>query len=371
MKTLAIFGSTGSIGTTSLKVLKKNKKKFKLLYLSANTNYKKLKIQASKFSPERILLTNQELNKKKNLYDKSIILERDLFKKKTKIDFVVSGISGYDAMNFNFKLLKISKNLLIANKETIICGGKVFLNQAKKKKCNLIPIDSEHHCIDYFVKNFNLKKNIKKIYITASGGPFLKKKFKYKENLKDVLLHPTWKMGKKITVNSSTFANKVAELFEAKILFNLKRNQIDFKIDETSKVHAVFELKNNMSFFVSHNPSMELSISNGLNVSNNIITNFSDFNFKLINPDLVKFPIIKIGYRILNELSESGMIFFIVFNERLVDLYLNNKINYGDIGKILVKLFSKKNILYKSKTVMKTKAQILKTINFAKSFKIC
>ena len=371
MKTLAIFGSTGSIGATSLKILKKNKKKFKLLYLSANNNYKKLKIQEMQFFPQKILLTNQDLNKKLYNNDKSIILEKDLFKKKNKIDYVISGVSGYDSINFNFKLLKISKNLLIANKETIICGGKIFLDQAKKKKCNLIPIDSEHHCIDYFVKNFNSKKSLKKIYITASGGPFLKKKFKYNENINNVLSHPTWKMGKKITVNSSTFANKIAELFEAKILFNLKKNQIDFKIEETSKIHAIIELKNNISIFISHRPSMELSISNSLNVSNNVTGNISNYNFKLVDPDLTKFPIVKVGYKILHKLNDSGMILFIVFNERLVDLYLSGNINYGDISKILVKVFSNKEILNKAKVSMKSIKDILKTIKFAKSYYLC
>ena len=178
-------------------------------------------------------------------------------------------------------------------------------------------------------------------------------------------------MGKKITVNSSTFANKIAELFEAKILFNLKKNQIDFKIEETSKIHAIIELKNNISIFISHRPSMELSISNSLNVSNNVTGNISNYNFKLVDPDLTKFPIVKVGYKILHKLNDSGMILFIVFNERLVDLYLSGNINYGDISKILVKVFSNKEILNKAKVSMKSIKDILKTIKFAKSYYLC
>ena len=178
MKTLAIIGSTGSIGKSALEVYKKNKKNFKLIALAANTNLNKLIKQYSKFKPRNIFLIsdNEKKKKKKYLISKKVFLKE----RKKKIDYAISGVSGYNAININFELIKISKKLLIANKETIVCGGKVFLDLAKKYKCEIIPIDSEHHCIDYFLKSFNLKKDIKKIYITASGGPFLnytRKKF--------------------------------------------------------------------------------------------------------------------------------------------------------------------------------------------------
>ena len=197
MKTLAIIGSTGSIGKSALKVYEKNKKNFKLITLAANTNLNKLIKQYLKFKPKNIfLISNNKKTKdfKKNLISKDFFLKSN----KKKIDYVISGASGYDAININFELIKISKKLLIANKETIICGGKIFLDLAKKYKCEIIPIDSEHHCIDYFLKSFNFKKDIKKIYITASGGPFLNKKINYNEKLNKVINHPTWKMGKKL-----------------------------------------------------------------------------------------------------------------------------------------------------------------------------
>ena len=176
-------------------------------------------------------------------------------------------MSGYEAINLNFNLLKISKKLLIANKETIICGGNVFLKRAKQNKCEILPIDSEHHCIDFFLKYFDLKKNIKKIYLTASGGPFLKKKINYNEKLLKVIKHPTWKMGKKISVDSSTFANKVLELFEAKILFNLPSNKLGIKIESRSNTHAIINLKNNI-FFDYSLPQYENTIANCLEVNN-------------------------------------------------------------------------------------------------------
>ena len=149
MKTLAIIGSTGSIGKSALEVYENNKKIFKLIALAANTNLNKLIKQYLKFKPQNIfLISDCDIKKEKKKY----LITKKIFLKKTKkkIDYVISGASGYDAIKVNFELIKISKKLLIANKETIVCGGKVFLELAKKHKCEVIPIDSEHHCIDLF-----------------------------------------------------------------------------------------------------------------------------------------------------------------------------------------------------------------------------
>jgi len=351
MSTLAIFGSTGSIGKTSLKIFKKNKKKFNLLYLSAHNNYRKLKYLEKKFKPKKIILTNKKLNEVTYLNDKKIILEKDLFdkkKNKKKIDYVISGVSGYEAISLNFKLLKITKNLLIANKETIICGGNIFLRQAKKYGCNLIPIDSEHYCINYFFDRLN-KSNIneiEKIYLIASGGSLLNKKIKYNEKLNIVLNHPNWKMGKKITIDSSNLANKVLELFEAKYLFNIPGNKLEILIEPTSNTHAIIKFNNELYFTIMHKPAMEIPISNSLNV--NISKKFSLKNLKVnfISPDSKKFPIINLGYKILRENGHAAMIFFTVINDRLANLYLESKIKYGDISFLLVKNF-KRNILVK------------------------
>ena len=345
MNTLAIFGSTGSIGKTSLKIFKKNKKNFNLLYLSAHNDYRKLKYLESKFNPKKIILTNKKLNELKHLNDKNIILEKNLFKKnKKKIDYVISGVSGYDAIDFNFKLLKITKNLLIANKETIICGGHIFLKQAKKFNCNLIPIDSEHHCIDFFFNNLNKfnKSEIEKVYLIASGGPFLYKKNKYNEKLKNVLKHPNWKMGDKITIDSSNLSNKVLELFEAKILFNLPGNKLEILIEPTSNTHAIIKFKNQLHFTIMHKPKMEIPISNALKVNNDNTIAFKNFNMSLNRPDINKFPIVKIGYKILRNYGHAAMIFFTVINDRLARLYIKNEIKYGDISFFLVKVFNNK-----------------------------
>ena len=337
MKTLAIIGSTGSIGKSALEVYKKNKKNFKLIALAANTNLNKLIKQYSKFKPRNIFLIsdNEKKKKKKYLISKKVFLKE----RKKKIDYAISGVSGYNAININFELIKISKKLLIANKETIVCGGKVFLDLAKKYKCEIIPIDSEHHCIDYFLKSFNLKKDIKKIYITASGGPFLNKRINYNEKLNKVINHPTWKMGKKISVDSSTFANKVLELFEAKILFQLPNNKLGIKIESKSNTHAIIRLSNNIILPIMHTPNMVIPISNCLGVSNNLQINLDNFSSKYYDVDVKKFPIVKLGYYILKNCTQAGFIIFTVLNQRLVEKYLKNEVKYGEIVDKLVKLF--------------------------------
>lgn len=370
MKTLAVIGSTGSIGKSSLNVYLKNKKKFKLLFLSTYSNHQEIDRQFKKFRPRYYnILLKEKINLLK--YKKKIIDLNFFLKNKIKIDYVVSGLGSFDALKYNFELLKISKNLLIANKETLICGGKIFLNKAKKYNCKILPIDSEHHCIDYFIKNFDCKNSLKKITILASGGPFFKKKPKFKESIKNVLNHPNWKMGKIITVNSSTMANKVLELFEAKILFNLPNKKIDIKIEKKSLVHAIITLKNNINFLIAHTPNMEIPISNCLGLDNKY--SFSNYlnseKIKIDSLDVKNYSIVKIGYKVL-EYGHASMIIFTVLNERLVKLFLNSKIFYGDISLKLEKLFKNKEIVNISKKCIKSKSDIYNLINYSQNIKI-
>lgn len=370
MKSLAIIGSTGSIGKSALKVYEDNKKYFKLKYLAANTNYKKLNYQREKYKPSKIFL----LNDKKKLYEipkyKLTNVNDALKSDQKKIDFVISGISGYDLISINLKLLKISKKLLIANKETIICGGKFFLNYAKKNKCQIIPIDFEHYCLDFFLKNFKNINKIKKYFIVASGGPFLEKPIKKNYDIAKSTNHPTWKMGQEISVNSSNFANKTLELFEAKILFNIPSEKISIRVEKTSSIHAVIKLENNFYFPIMHKPIMELPISDALGLSNNFDFNNPVMKLDLLKPNYIKFPIIKLGYKILADYGHVGMIFFTVFNSKLVKLYLNRQIKYGDISNSLVKAFHNKKIIKLLNKKILSMQDVYKTIKIAEEVKI-
>ncbi|WP_440680264.1 1-deoxy-D-xylulose-5-phosphate reductoisomerase [Candidatus Pelagibacter sp. HIMB1517] len=369
MKTLAIIGSTGSIGNSALKVYKNHKKKFKLIYLCANSNIAKLSKQIKEFKPQNaFLLDDKKIPKNKNL--KLLNKNYALRYKQKKIDYVISGVSGYDSLNINLKLVRISKNLLIANKETIICGSNYFLDYAKKNNCNIIPIDSEHYCLNFFIKNFNIQNLIDEVYLVASGGPFLEKKIRYNENVKNVISHPTWKMGKKISVDSSTFANKILELFEAKILFKLNKNKIKILIEKKSNVHAIIKLKNNLYFPIMHKPNMIIAISNSLNVTNYFKMQLENLKIFFKEPDLKKFPIIKLGYKILRNYNNAGALLFTVINQRLVELYLKGKINYGEISHILVKVFKQKKLINLSRKKLNNLNDINRLIEFGQELKL-
>ena len=366
MKSLAIFGATGSVGKSALRVYEKNKKNFNLVYLSAHTNYKKLALYKKKYNPKKIILTSSNIK----INNKNLSTFSSILKNRKKIDFCISGVSGFEALHFNLKLLKISKKLLIANKETIICGGKFFLDEAKKNNCEIIPIDSEHYCIDYFFNFFKDKKLIEKVYIIASGGPFLRKKIRYNENIRNVLNHPTWKMGNKIMVDSSNLSNKVMELFEAKILFNIPGDKLKILIENTSKIHAIIELKNKMYFPIMHVPNMQIPIAGGLNLNNKFSLKLEKLKIELIRENSKKFPVTNLGYKILKLNNHSLMIFFTVFNEKLVKMYLENQIKYGDVINYLLKAFKNKKINKYLKIKIKTLKDVFETIDIAKNTKI-
>ena len=177
-------------------------------------------------------------------------------------------------------------------------------------------------------------------------------------------------MGKKISIDSSNFANKVLELFEAKILFKLSNKEIDIRVEKSSNVHAIIELTNNLVFPIMHTAKMEIPISNALNLKNNFKLNFDDKMFSLLSPNKKKFPLINLGFKILSKYDHIGMIIFTVINEKLVKMFLKNEIKYGDIVKILINTFKNKKI-FKFKSNIKDLNDINKAINYAKNIELC
>ena len=223
-KKIAILGSTGSIGENTLKILNQNKKNFKVEFLSTNKNVFKVLKQAKKFNVKNLIIHNKDtFNKFYDFLKKNKIkifnTIDDYFKKykNQKFDYVMSSISGLDGLAPTLKIIKFTKKIAIANKESIICGWPLINKEIKRYNTSFIPVDSEHFSILDLIKN-EKKININKIYITASGGPFLNHNLQkiIKSSPKNAIKHPTWKMGKKISVDSSTLMNKVFELIEAK-----------------------------------------------------------------------------------------------------------------------------------------------------------
>ena len=245
-KKIAILGSTGSIGLNTLKIIKNDKNNFDVILLSTNKNIYRILKQAKEFKVKNIIITDKvkfEFAKKKIKNDNIKIFNNfDSINKilnNTKIDYAMVSISGLDGLKPTLLLTKFSKNLAIVNKESLICGWNLIKKNLKKYKTNFIPIDSEHFSIFSLLNDKN-KNKIKKVYITASGGPFInlpKNKFN-KIKLSDALKHPNWKMGKKITIDSATLMNKVFEVIEAKNIFNLSFDKISILTHPKSYIHA-------------------------------------------------------------------------------------------------------------------------------------
>ena len=341
-KKIAILGSTGSIGKTLINIIKKDKKNFEIVLLSAEGNYKEILKQAKLFKVKNLIITNKnsfEKIKKDNYSGKiNIFSDFDNFKKifKKKIDYAMSSISGIQGLKPTIDIIKYTKKIAIANKESIICGWDIINKELKKNKTEFVPVDSEHFSIWYALKNID-KMLIDKIYLTASGGPFLKKTVRklYKVKIKQAINHPNWKMGKKISIDSATMMNKVFEIIEAKKIFNLSYKKLSILIHPKSYVHAIIKFKNGLTKIVVHDTNMKIPIFNSLYSSNNFIKSKKlDLktlnNLELKNINHLRFPVVKI----LNILPEKSSLYetvLITVNDYLVYKFLNDKINFRNL----------------------------------------
>ena len=382
MKTIVILGSTGSIGKSLLKIINKDKKSFNIKLLTAHKNYKQLLRQAKLFKVKKVILTHKKTyNLKKENFTKNNISVFNNFSElgkilTNKVDYVMSAIVGLDGLEPTLKLIKYTKNIAIANKESIICGWNLINKSLKINKTNFIPVDSEHFSIWYGLNKKFKTTNVKRIYLTASGGPLLNisNKKLNKIKLSQVLKHPNWNMGKKISVDSSTMMNKIFEVIEAKKIFNIKYNQLSILIHPDSYIHAIVEFKNRMISIIAHDTTMDIPIYNTLFDENkSYILNKSyslDLNklnsLSLKNVQLKKFPVVKI----LNLLPSKSSLFetaLVAANDELVNLYLKNKIRYNDISSLLIKEISKKYITIMKKKSPTKVSSILNVTNLVRS----
>jgi 1-deoxy-D-xylulose-5-phosphate reductoisomerase len=366
-KKIAILGSTGSIGKSLIDIIKRDKKSFEITLLTANKNYKELIKQAKLFNVKNLIITDNNsffLAKKKFSNKKyNIFNDYKSFKKifKIKNDFIMSSITGLDGLEPTLSSIKFTKNILIANKEAIICGWNLIEKEMSKHNTNFIPVDSEHFSIWSLLKKNEIKK-IDKIFITASGGPFLKlsKKNFSKISVKRALNHPNWKMGKKITIDSATLMNKVFEIIEARNIFKIPYKNLKILIHPKSYVHAIIKFSNGLTKLLIHDTSMKIPIFNALNVDGHekkIKSKNLDIlkmnKLDLSSPDTNRFPLLKI----LKKLPEKNSLFetiLVTVNDEVVKLFLEGKIKFTDIHKIIIKIISEKKYQkYKKKTANK------------------
>ena len=356
-KKVAILGSTGSIGKCLIDIIKKDKKNFEIVLLSADENYKEILSQAKFFKVKNLILTNLEsFNKiKKDSYSKNIKIYNNfdclgiIFKK--KIDYTMSSISGIQGLKPTIEIIKYTKKIAIANKEAIICGWDLIQKRLEAHKTEFIPVDSEHFSIWYALKGID-KQLIDKIYLTASGGPFLNKSSKKlkKVNIKQATNHPNWKMGKKISIDSATMINKVYEVIEAKNIFEIPYSKIKILIHPKSYVHAILKFNNGLIKLIAHETTMQIPIFNTLfdETNKKIKSKNLDIhklnNLNLNNVDTKRYPVTKILKLLENNHSLYETV-IVSTNDTLVDLFLRNKIKFTDINKYLFNLLIKKEFL--------------------------
>tara|TARA_A200000113_G_scaffold182804_1_gene169051 strand:+ start:75 stop:1205 length:1131 start_codon:yes stop_codon:yes gene_type:complete len=352
VKKVLILGSTGSIGKSTIEVIEANKKDFLITGLVARSNENLLLQQAKKFNVKNICLTES-----KNLEEK-YISETDLedLISSDQVDIVVAAISGVAGLKNILNAVRAGKKVLIANKEPLVAAGQILMKEAKRFNAEIIPIDSEHCAIHQCLTNIE-KKDLKRIIITCSGGPFLGKSLKNLKNVsvKDALNHPVWKMGSKNLIDSASLMNKALEIIEAKWLFNLESEQIDVIIHPQGIIHSMVETIDNSILAVMSEPDMKICIAYGLGFPNKIDTSSRPLNFtennslEFINIDQMDFPSVNFARDALN----LGGIFPAVMNaanEVAVEKFVNNEIKFDlifDTIKHAMDEFKKEELLKK------------------------
>ena len=374
-KKIAILGSTGSIGKQTLKIIKKDKKNFDVVLLSTNKNTKLILEQAKEFNVKNIVIKNYEsyLKFKKKIKYLKVHKNFDNLEQfiKKKLDYTMCAITGLEGLKPTLKIVKHTKTIAIANKESIICGWCLINKQLQKHKTKFIPVDSEHFSIWSVIKDLN-PSVVENIIITASGGPFFNNKNNsLKITPKLASSHPNWKMGAKISVDSSTLMNKVFEIIEAKKIFNIELKKFKILIHPKSYVHAIVKLKNGLIKIVAHDTDMKIPITNSLYLNENKFIKTKKINVKILNNlrltevNKKQFPLIKL----LKAVPKNNTLFetlLVSMNDELVSLFLNKKISYDQISKNLLSRINSKSFSKFKRKKLNNLAQIEKLNNFVR-----
>tara|TARA_B100000795_G_C22795961_1_gene439328 strand:- start:1179 stop:2345 length:1167 start_codon:yes stop_codon:yes gene_type:complete len=376
-KQIAILGSTGSIGKTLINILKKDKKNIELKLITTNKNIKELIKQINFFNVKNVIVKDYKSflqinkilkNKKIKIYNNFNSIKH-IFNNK-KIDYSMSAISGLEGLDPTLRLIEFTKKIAIANKESIICGWPLINKNLLFYNTKFVPVDSEHYSIYSLIGGLK-NDNIECVYITASGGPFNKyplRKFKL-ITPKSALNHPNWNMGKKISIDSATLMNKVFEIIEAKMIFNLNYKKLKILIHPKSYVHAMVKFTNGVTKILIHDTNMKIPIFNSIyekekkkiRTKKLDISIINDLNFKDV--DVKKFPVVKI----LNKLPVNSSLYetvIVAANDKLVKLFLMKKINFLDISKFLLKITQEKEFLKYRRLIPKNITDIIKLSNY-------
>jgi 1-deoxy-D-xylulose-5-phosphate reductoisomerase len=344
LKKIIIYGSTGSIGTQALNIVRKFKNKFKIVALTCGENISLLNSQIKEFKPEFVCVKNCEDIKKVDfkgpIFSGSKGIQRLI--SETSADISLVAIVGTEGIIPAYLSVRNSKLIALANKESLVSAGKFIMEAAEKGNVPIIPVDSEHSAVFQCIQK---KDEIRKIILTASGGPFLhtgKEEFR-NITVKKALNHPTWSMGNKITIDSATLMNKGLEIIEAKWLFNLSPDKIDVVIHPQSIVHSMVEYIDGAVIAQLGSPNMEIPISYALfypsraNLQESL--NLCNANLQFFKPDTDKFPTLTYAYEAL-KLGKGYPAAINKANEIAVDKFLKKEISFTDIFKIIEKVFN-------------------------------
>ena len=379
-KKIAILGSTGSIGKNTVNIIQNNKKDFDVIFLSTNTNVKELYNQAIILHPKAVIIFNEKkylkfkkkfLKKKIRVYSSFKELKSSIIKK--KIDYLMCAISGLAGLDSTINSIDITKNIAIANKESIICAWSLIEKKLIKYKTKFIPVDSEHFSIWSLLQNESIN-SVEKIIITASGGPFLNYKLNKLKNVKpkEAIRHPNWSMGKKISIDSATLMNKVFEIIEAQRIFKIDIKKFEILIHPKSYIHSIIKFINGQIKILAHDTDMKIPIFNSIyqkkikkiNTKKIDINLLNNLNLKKI--DLSRYSSIKI----LKKINNNNTLFETVLisaNDELVDLYIKNKINFLEINKNLIKILKYKKY---SKLIKKKPKKISDILNLSEEVRL-
>ena len=351
MKTLSILGSTGSIGKNVLEIVRLNKDNFKIFALSCFKNVELLKTQCLEFNPDFAVVSAEAdaknlKNTLRNKVDTEVLFEEDSYSfisTHNDVTHVIAAISGSAGLQSTFDAASSGKDILLANKESMVMAGPLILSEISRNNSKLIPIDSEHNAI-YQVLNGSDDgvSKVKKIILTASGGPFLNYPIEKIANVtvKEALNHPNWDMGDKITIDSATMMNKGLEVIEAFYLFNLPKSKIDVIIHPQSIIHSMVEFVDGSLISQLGYADMRIPISYALGYPDRLNSGFNGIDLTKVEkltffkPDLKKFPSLELAYNVL-EKNLSHSIVLNLSNELSVHAFLNKLISFDKIPQVV------------------------------------
>ena len=354
MKNILLLGATGSIGESVLSVISQNKESLNLFGISLNKNIQKSQEILKEYSPDYVFIDDHDSFKSLASEDSERYLndEGDLEKliNKEEIDIIVCATSGFAGLKAAYIAAKTGKKILLANKESIVAGGDLILPLAKKNNSEIIPIDSEHNAIFQCLSGEKGTEDVKRITITASGGPFINTPIQELKHVtvEEALNHPNWKMGSKVTIDSATLVNKCLELIEAKYLFDMNEKYFELVVHPQSIIHSIVTFIDGSSLCQMSAPDMRIPIAHALSEEQRLPIDFNNLDFSNLNLSFQEFPsdrneIQDIAREVCNEGGFLGTIFNAA-NEVAVESFLNKKINFNQIYEVIYRTFDKNHM---------------------------